>query len=87
MLLAAYLEMFHGSIALEFVTRCLIGLHQKFATVYPAIYCCKLHVNTLHAFHWLTSEYMQLASGFMQLVAAGSWRNIVHFEEKKLIVH
>ena len=23
------------------------------------------------AFHWLTSEYMQLASGFMQLTAAG----------------
>ena len=23
------------------------------------------------AFHWLTSEYMQLASGFMQLAAAG----------------
>ena len=23
------------------------------------------------AFHWLTSEYMQLASGFMQLVATG----------------
>ena len=22
------------------------------------------------AFHWLTSEYMQLASGFMQLAAA-----------------
>ena len=23
------------------------------------------------AFHWLTSEYMQLASAFMQLAAAG----------------
>ena len=23
------------------------------------------------AFHWLTSEYMQLVSGFMQLAAAG----------------
>ena len=23
------------------------------------------------AFHWLTSEYMQLESGFMQLAAAG----------------
>ena len=23
------------------------------------------------AFHWLTSEYMQLASGFMQLAATG----------------
>ena len=23
------------------------------------------------AFHWLTSEYMQLASSFMQLAAAG----------------
>ena len=23
------------------------------------------------AFHWLTSEYMQLASGFIQLAAAG----------------
>ena len=30
-------------------------------------------------FHWLTSEYMQLASGFMQLAAAGPRRNIVHF--------
>ena len=43
------------------------------------------------AFHWLTSEHMQLASGFMQLVAAGRRRNIVHvhclFEEKMLIVH
>ena len=31
------------------------------------------------AFHWLTSEYMQLASGFMQLVAAvriGAAKNI-----------
>ena len=29
--------------------------------------------TSLHnvAFHWLTSEYMQLACGFMQLAAAG----------------
>ena len=29
--------------------------------------------TSLHnvAFHWLTSEYMQLASGFMQLAADG----------------
>ena len=44
------------------------------------------------AFHWLTSEYMQLASGFMQLAAAGRIRpNKVHFhchfEGKMLIVH
>ena len=42
------------------------------------------------AFHWLTSEYMQLASGFMQLAAAVRRRNIVHFnclfEGKMLIV-
>ena len=33
------------------------------------------------AFHWLISEYMQLASGFMQLAAAGRIhrRNKVHF--------
>ena len=31
------------------------------------------------ALHWLTSEYMQLASGFMQLAAAGCRRNIEHF--------
>ena len=31
------------------------------------------------AFHWLTSEYMQLVNGFMQLTVAGSRRNIVHF--------
>ena len=30
-------------------------------------------------FHWLNSEYMQLASGFMQLAATGHRRNIVHF--------
>ena len=28
--------------------------------------------------HWLTSEYMHLASGFMQLAAAGRRRNIVY---------
>ena len=43
------------------------------------------------AFHWLTSEYMQLAGGFIQLVAAGRKRNMVHFhcifEGKMLIVH
>ena len=31
------------------------------------------------AFHWLTSEYMQLARGFMQQAVAGGRRNIVHF--------
>ena len=31
------------------------------------------------AFHWFTSEYMQLASSFMQLAAAGGSRNKVHF--------
>ena len=43
------------------------------------------------AFHWLTSKYMQLASGFMQLAADGRRRNKVHFhcifEGKILIVH
>ena len=31
------------------------------------------------AFHWLKSEYMQLASVFLQLTAAGRWRNILRF--------
>ena len=31
------------------------------------------------ALHWLTSDYMRLASGFMQLAAALYRRNIVHF--------
>ena len=43
------------------------------------------------AFHWLKSEYMQLASGFMQLTAAGRWRNILRFyshsKRKMLLVH
>ena len=43
------------------------------------------------AFHWLSNRYMQLASGFMQLAAAGCKRNIVHFhclfEGKLLIMH
>ena len=43
------------------------------------------------AFHWFKSEYIQLGSVFMQLVAAGRRRKIVHvhclFEEKMLIVH
>ena len=43
------------------------------------------------AFLWLTSEYIQLASGFMQLAAAGRKRNIAHFhclfEGNMLIVH
>ena len=42
-------------------------------------------------FHWLTSEYMQLASGFMQLAAVKRRRNKVHFhclfEGKMFIVH
>ena len=42
-------------------------------------------------FHRVTSEYMQLASGFMQLAAAGCVCNRVHFhclfEGKMLIVH
>ena len=43
------------------------------------------------AYHWLTSEYMQLASGFMQLASSGRTRNKVYFhcfiEGKLLIVH
>ena len=31
------------------------------------------------AFHWLTSDFVQLASGFMQMAAAGRRRNKVHF--------
>ena len=42
-------------------------------------------------FHWLTNEYMQLASGFMQLAAAERRCNKVRFhhlfEGKLLIVH
>ena len=37
---------------------------------------------------WLTSEYMQLASSFMQLVAPERRRNIVHFHclfERKIL--
>ena len=41
----------------------------------------KLDVTSLCnvAFHRLTSEYMQLVSGFMQLAAAARRRNTVHF--------
>ena len=43
------------------------------------------------AFHWLTSEYMQLASGFMQLAGAGriSAKEFIFtvFFGKNLIVH
>ena len=44
------------------------------------------------AFHWLTSEYMQLASGFMQLAAAGrigakSTCSLSFWRKKMLIVH
>ena len=43
------------------------------------------------AFHWLTSKYKELASGFMQLAAAGCRCNIEHFhclfERKMLKVH
>ena len=46
--------------------------------IYPVIYCRKLDVITYRRFS-LTSEHMQLASGFMQLAAAGHRRNIVNF--------
>ena len=43
------------------------------------------------AFHWLTSEYMQMANGFMKLATAGRRHNKVpfhcHFKGKMLIVH
>ena len=56
---------------------------------YPATYC-QTSLRYV-GFHWLTSEYMQLASSFMQLTAAGRRRNKVHvhclFEGKMLIVH
>ena len=58
-------------------------------TVYPAIYSTVANLTSLRnfAFHWLTSQYMQLASGFMQLAAAGrigATKNIfaVFLEEK-----
>ena len=43
--------------------------------------CTVANSTTLRnvAFHWLKSEYMQLASGFMQLAAAGGRRYKVHF--------
>ena len=34
------------------------------------------------AFHWLTSEYMQLESSFMQLAAAGKYIFTVLLKEK-----
>ena len=39
------------------------------------------------AFHWLTSEYMQLAIGFMQLAAAGHIGATKSFWRKNAIVH
>ena len=49
-------------------SRCIILPRVPFCTFSPNI-----------AFHWLTSDYIQLASGFMRLAAAGRRRNIVHF--------
>ena len=67
-------------------------LNMEFGAVYPAIYCRK--PTSLHnvAFHWLTSEYMQLARGYMQLAAAGGIGATkcifpVFLRRKILIVH
>ena len=60
--------------ALANATRRLIGhvinlrLHILPYTVANPMSLCNV------AFHWLTSEFMQLASGFMQLAAAGRRR-------------
>ena len=47
--------------------------HLRIATVYPATVLRNV------SFQCLTSVFMQLASGFMQLAAAGCSRNILHF--------
>ena len=48
--------------ALGFVTLVLIGQHQKFATVYPAIYCRKqFDVINYVTFHMMTCRIMRLA--------------------------
>ena len=48
--------------ALAFVKRLLIGYRQKFATVYPAIYCMKhFDVNNYVTFCWMTCGIMQFA--------------------------
>ena len=43
------------------------------------IYCRKLDALRNVASHWLASEYMQLASDFMQLADTGHRGNMVHF--------
>ena len=54
--------------ALEFVTRRLIGLRQKFATVYPAIYCRKyFDVINYVTFHWMACGFMRLATLYFEL--------------------
>ena len=36
-------------------------------------------LNLKEKIYWLTSVFLQLANGFMQLAAAGRWRNILCF--------
>ena len=64
--LAAMINFMHlilYSNALAFVTRHLIGYRQKFATVYPAIYCRKLfNVINYVTFRWMTCGFMRLAT-------------------------
>ena len=49
--------------ALDCVTRHLIGYHQKFATVYPVIYCRKqLDVINYVTFRWMMCGFMRLVS-------------------------
>ena len=36
-------------------------------------------LNLKEKIYWLTSVFLQLANGFMQLAAAGRWRNILRF--------
>ena len=57
--------------ALANATRRLIGYRHKFATVFLRYTVGNPTSLRNVAFHWLTSEYMQLASSFMQLAAAG----------------
>ena len=67
--LKVWIQLSPNSNALANATRRLIGSRHKFATVYPAIYCRNPTSLRNVAFHWLSSEYMQLASGFMQLAS------------------
>ena len=53
--------------ALANVTELLIGRCHEYVTVYPAYNYAKSTALCNFTFHWLTRDFMQLASGFMQL--------------------